>query len=76
MAAPARIEDLPLAISPRQLNELIPSLGKVARYKIACALGVRIERKILIPRERLVAWLRGELKIASVDQTEKANSQS
>ncbi len=72
MAAPARLEDLPLAISPRQLTELIPSLGKLATYKIAGALGVRVERKIVIPRERLLAWLRGEVKIT----TERSRKQT
>ena len=70
------IDDLPIAISPRKLQELIPDLGRDAAYVVARALGIRVRKKLLIPRERFIGWLRGELKITPTSSVEQKKSRT
>ena len=48
-----------LAFTTRQLFGVLP-LGRYALYALARKIGIRCGRRLLIPREALEAWLRGE----------------
>jgi branched-subunit amino acid aminotransferase/4-amino-4-deoxychorismate lyase len=54
-----------LVYLPKDLERLLPGIGRNTRQKIARELGIRVSpRRIVIPRVRLEAWLRGNKEAA------------
>lgn len=53
---PKNWDDVPLALTPQDLWTMF-DFGRNHAYEIAAMLGVRVGRKLLIPREKLRRWL-------------------
>lgn len=61
MSRATNLEDLPLLLNVPELREYL-GLSHAASYAVAHLIGIKIGRRLAIPRARLEKWLVGGAK--------------
>jgi hypothetical protein len=59
-----------LAVTPKELKQLLPRMSRPSLYKLARRLGIREGRRLLIPRAALEDWLAKSPRAADLDRAE------